>query len=121
MKKILLYQVTTEKGKQIERICLPFGIMCLHVLPADYLQPLGAVAGLPGMMRRAVPPFAPALADEMAVFSGFTSQEVFRLLAQFRSARLAFPALKAVLTPSNAGWDALALQRELKEEAGRMK
>jgi hypothetical protein len=111
--KILLYNMNTVKGKQIEQVCLPLRISCVHVAASDVLQSLGAMAGLPGFPRKLVPPFAPPLSEEMMVFSGFCQKEVFSLLDKLRRAGLQPPRLKAVLTPSNAGWDALMLQRQL--------
>jgi hypothetical protein len=118
MKKLLLYNTT--KWKQMEPICLPLRISCVTVAAADTLQPLGAVAQLPGFMRRPVPPFAPPLTQEMMVCCGFTQQEVFTLLDRLRRAGIQPPRLKASLTPTNAQWDALTLQRELWEEAQRL-
>jgi hypothetical protein len=118
--KILLYNMNTARGKQIEQVCLPLRILCVTVPASDTLQPVGAVAQLPGFQRRMVPPFAPPLAEEMMVFSGGTQREVFALLDALRRAGVTPPRLKAMLTPSNAAWDALALQRELTEEAERM-
>jgi hypothetical protein len=112
--------MNTARGKQISQVCLPLRISCVPVSVADTLQPLGAVAQLPGYPRHPVPPFAPSLTEEMAVFSGFRQAEIFSLLEALRRAGVQVPRLKAMLTPSNAAWDALTLQRELMEEAKRM-
>ena len=52
MKKILFYQIRGEKRTQLKQICGALGIEILVVSPAEYGEPVGALAGFPGMRKR---------------------------------------------------------------------
>lgn len=121
MKEILLYNLDNEKGKQIRRVCSPLSISCRDILPAEYLETIGALASLPGFMRRNLPVSVPAFSDEMMLFCGFTNDDIYTFLSQCKAAGIAPVALKATLTPNNVQWNSLELHAELCNERAALK
>ena len=120
MKEILLYNLTNEKGKQIRQVCSLLSISCRDVAPDDYLQTIGALAGLPGFMLRPMTVAAPAFSDEMMLFCGFTNDDIYTFLSRYKAAGIAPVALKAALTPHNVQWNSLEIHKELSEEHRQM-
>lgn len=120
MKEILLYNLNNAKGQHIRKMCSSLGIACRDVMPADYLQPIGAVAGLPGFHMLPMTVSAPAFAEEMMVFCGFTNDDIYALLTQWKAEGIPPIHLKAALTPHNAQWNSLQLHNELGKEHAAM-
>lgn len=93
----------------------------LRVVPRDQLlQPLGYLAGVPG-----VEPVSKAYAgdearEEMLILCGFGRPDLDRLLSAIRKGKLQNVALKAALTPTNALWSGVKLQAELAQEHAYM-
>ena len=56
------------------------------------------------------------LRERMMVFAGFPGDEFDSLLASLKAGKVGVGALKAVLTPTNAGWTSRELYRELVRE-----
>lgn len=117
---LYLYQVEGAKRQQIERLAATIDIKVCHVMPCDYLQPLGALLGLPGFDRLPMRYGGPLLPDEMMVFSGFDDTLLSRFLSSYRQTNIAPIPLKAGVTPNNLFWDTLQLHRELAEEHRRL-
>lgn len=116
MKEILLYNLDNEKGKQIRQVCSPLSISCRDVASDEYLQTIGALAGLPGFMLRPMTVAAPAFSDEMMLFCGFTNDDIYDFLSRYKAAGIAPVHLKATLTPHNVGWNSLEIHDELTKE-----
>jgi|GEM_PF-586305 len=102
------------------------GIETISVLPCDYGRTIGDLLSLPG--HSAQPPVfhpVPSFSDEMLVMSGFSQDELQAFLAFFRAGAIKRVSLKAMLTPSNAGWipaqlhDHLEKEREQLEQASK--
>ena len=91
------------------------------ITPAEYLETIGALAGLPGFMRRNLPASAPTFSDEMMLFCGFTGEDIYAFLAQYKAAGIAPVALKASLTPHNVQWNSLEIHAELCKEHEALK
>ena len=51
-KKILLFHVEKEKRQQIEILCASQGIVPVAVERKQYGDPLGSLAGIPGLKKR---------------------------------------------------------------------
>ena len=116
MKTLFLYNLNTPKGDAIRRLCRGMGIPVQEVPREAYLQPIGAVAGLPGFTRTA-PPFAgAAFTDEMMLFCEFDDTALSRFLTRYREAGIERVNLKAGLTSQNIFWNSLQLHDELAEE-----
>lgn len=110
---LLAFNVTGDRLNRLRFACMRQSILLSPVPQEDFAQPLGALCGL--TPRAAEAPSAEPLPGEMLVMANLSRQQAERLLAALKQAHLAFP-LKAVLTPTNAAWDASRLYWELTAE-----
>lgn len=113
---LYLYQVDGSKKQQIGRLAAGMGIRVHRVLPADYLQPLGVLLGLPGFERTPLRYNGPLLPDEMMLMSDFDDTLLSRFLNAYRHASIPAIPLKAGVTPHNIFWNSLQLHQELEKE-----
>ena len=113
MKRLLLYNLENEKGKQIEKICSSLHIGILHVKPEEYLEQIGSLAGYPGFTKKGTPLSQAVLTDEMILFCEFIPKEIYSMLDAFRKANIVSVDLKASLTQHNVHWNSLQLYQEL--------
>lgn len=116
MEEILLYNLNNEKGRQIKELCTLLKIRFKSVLPADYLEPIGAIAGIRGIEKKNIPFSGQAFTDEMMVFKNFTDKVLEDFLRHYRQADIEKVDLKAGLTPFNLTWDSFQLRDELMRE-----
>lgn len=116
MKQILLYNLNNEKGKQIRKVCSPLHIMCHDVPPSEYLEHIGALAGLPGFKLSGQSISAPVFTDEMLIFCGFNNDDIYTFLSHYKAAGISPVHLKAALTPHNVQWNSIEIHKELSEE-----
>ena len=118
---VLLYTITEPGRKQkIKFICVRLGAKIITVTPPEYLQPVGALAKIPGMEKCAGTYEGPGFSEEMMVLKGFTDGQLNDMLRAFRRERLEKVNLKAVLTDTNREWNSLELYEELKREHEKM-
>lgn len=111
---LLMYNLENKKGNKIKLISLSMKIKIRTVKPEEYLQPLGAVAGLaPGNDSIYQ---GEGFNDEMLVMANFTGPMVNIFLQEMRRQQIKPVALKAMLTPTNAKWDSITLHNEIKKE-----
>lgn len=120
MKQILLYNLNNEKGKQIRKVCSPLRIVCKDVMPNQYMEQIGALAGLPGFGMKQTPVAAPGFNEEMMIFCHFSNDDIYAFLSHYKAAGIAPIALKAALTPHNMQWNSLKIHKELSEEHRQM-
>lgn len=89
------------------------GVAARGIAPAELSQSVGALAGLGG---KTAPPYTgPAPEQPMLIFHAFAPAQLDGLLDAMRAGGVRVP-YKAVLTPHNQKWSALALLEELKQE-----
>ena len=100
---LLAYQIDPGKLGRMQVVCLRLGIRVQAVDPADFGQPIGALAGV--LPRDAAAPAAP-LPGEMLVMAHFRPGMLEGMLQGFRAAHIPPVALKAMLTDTNAAWTA---------------
>ena len=113
---VLLFHIQDEVRLQaLKRILMLMKVRVKVVDKADYLQPVGYLAGIKELEAKQVYE-GEELAEEMMVMAGFSNQQVDTLLAKMRKANLSKMHYKAILTPMNATWTALQLYEELKKE-----
>ncbi len=112
---LLMYNLENEKGSKIKLLCLKLRIKIRIVKSEEYLQPLGAVAGLGAPENDSVYQ-GEGFGDEMLVMVNFTNDVLNSFLQEMRGQQLKPVSLKAVLTPTNASWDSIALHEEIKKE-----
>ena len=93
----------------------------LRVVPRDQLaQPLGYLAGVPGVEPVSEAYEGDEAKEEMLILCGFGRPDLDRLLSAIRKGKLVSVALKAALTPTNALWSGVKLQAELAQEHAYM-
>ena len=111
---VLAYGLDAAELKGLKAACARKSVRLRRVLPPDCGQSIGALCGV-GRRREDVSPGG-ALPGPMLVFAHFREKQLDMFLSELRTARLGLGALKAVLTPTNAQWDAAALYAELARE-----
>lgn len=115
-KMILAYNFTPERLGALKLLCMMLKVQLKPVERKQFAQPVGYLAGIPGVAQ-AEEEYAGAGAEqEMLVMCGFTRGDLDRLLAGIRKSKLQSIKLKAMLTPTNAQWSGVVLQKELMQE-----
>ncbi len=110
---ILTFNLNEARLSKLRFLCMKLGLLVKAVPPEDFCQPVGALCGL---AERADPAAAEAFSEEMLVFCHMDNAAVNRFLQTAKQMRYAPVALKAILTPTNAGWTPAALCQELRQE-----
>lgn len=110
---LLCYNLEKEKYGKVRLVAMRFKIRMRPVSREEYGQPLAALCGGEG---DAASPGAEPFQDEMLVMAYFPQTLVMQFLQALRKTGAAPAALKAVLTPANAGWSSTALHGELCKE-----
>ena len=111
--QVLLFNLPAdERTKAIEAYLTERQIGVRHVQSVEYRQKLGYLLQLPGYTDSGCH-FGASFSDEMAVMVGFDAQQLNAFLDYFRQTGLRRIECKAMLTPTNVGWDALTLHRHL--------
>ena len=114
---ILLYNLSgTEKGKQIKKVLIPLGITIKEISKEQYLQSIGALAGIKGYEKVEAIYTEEGFTDEMFVMSRISGQRLDLILKSMRKAGIEKIDLKAIVTPTNASWNSLELYQEIKRE-----
>lgn len=110
---VLLYNLDSGKGRKIKMLCLVLKMRARTVLPEEYGLSLGSLlAGeKPGEEEAGLD-----FPEEMLVMANLSNPQMNRFLQGMRQKKIPPVALKAVLTPTNAGWDSRRLRDELKLE-----
>ena len=110
---VLLYNLDNPRGAKIRRLCLPLGLRTVLIPREAYGLPLGELAA---GARPEAPYEGAGFDDEMLVLCDCPGRLLDLLLQSFRRHKVAPVRLKAVLTPTNRGWDSTALHAELCRE-----
>lgn len=126
---ILLFHVPDKKQRlKIEKALFPLKVRLRYVNPADYDQPLGALAGIKelpsaeGVCTGQDLPSAEGactgqdLPDTMFVFAFFSDSRLNQVLAALRKSGAGPFPYKAVLTPTNQFWTAFECFNEIRQE-----
>ncbi|MHC1787069.1 MAG: DUF3783 domain-containing protein [Christensenellales bacterium] len=112
---LLCFNLEGERLRAIRFLALGMGIGVRPVKGEEYGQRLA------GLLGREAPEVEPHIGEgfreEMLVMADFPSPLVNRFLDAFRHTHIPPVKLKALLTETNAAWDALTLHRNLSEEA----
>lgn len=116
MEEVLLYNLDTDKGRQIKQLCTLMKIPFKTVSREDYAEPVGAVAGIKGVERKNIPFDGQAFTDEIIIFKNFTDKVLKDFLTRYRQAGIEKVNLKAGLTPYNVMWNSFQLRDELMRE-----
>ena len=109
--RLLIYGCEKERRK-LKALCAQKNILCRVVAPADYGQSVGALCGVGQRRETAVVTDVP----DMLILAHFAPRQLESFLSALRTARLGIGTPKAVLTETNAAWDAATLAAELMRE-----
>ena len=121
LKKMLFYQIKGEKRKQLKKICGDLEIEVLVVSPAEYGEPVGALAGFPSMRKQGRGCTGAGVTGEMLVFVGMDDEALDEFMDACKAEAITPTACKAILTPHNAGWSGERLYAELVKEHQAMR
>lgn len=111
---VLAYNFDGAELKKLKKLCSGKLARVRAVAPEDFSQPIGALCGVE--KRVEPPPPAAPVDEQILVLAHFAPRQLDALLADLRTARVGTAALKAVLTPTNAKWNADRLCAELRRE-----
>lgn len=143
--KVLLYQIKgTEIAVKLQPVILQMGLRIKSVMPEEYGQPLGVLAGIKGFqaerrertageesqdtatgaesgeqaqcLKQAGQAIPSAIPEPMLVMCGMGGNRVDEFLARMRRVGVPKIALKAMLTPTNVNWTSRELYEELRRE-----
>ena len=117
---VLLYNFKDkERTDKVKFIFVLMGIKIKTVEKEDYLQKIGALAGVEGIERTEAISEGEGFDEEMLVLNHLTDPQMNRMLAYLKKEGLQIP-LKAALTPTNVHWNTLELHDELVREHEEM-
>ena len=111
---VLAYCVPEARLSKLRFLCMKLGLLLKPVQAEDFCQPVGALCG--------VKPRAESEAEkelsvgEMLVFCHMDNGAVNRFLTVQKQLRVPPFPIKAILTPTNADWNAAQLYAELTQE-----
>lgn len=115
-KSILAYNFTPERLSALRLICMMIKAQLRPVAREELMQPVGYLAGVPGVEAASESYAGDEAHEEMLVMCGFMRSDLDRLLAGIRKSKLQSVKLKAMLTQHNALWSGLELFKELAQE-----
>lgn len=101
-KTVLLYHFDQEEQAKAKRVLLPLHFAVKSVEGEELLLPVGALAGLTADSEKR--DYNGGAYGKMVVMGGFLSSDIDKLLAAMRKAGFGRDVLKAIITPTNAGW-----------------
>ena len=119
-KLVLAYNFSAERLPALKLACMLVKVP-LKVVPREQLlQPLGFLAGVPGVEPVEETYAGDEAQEDMIILCGLNRPDFDRLLSAIRKGKLQSVALKAALTPTNALWSGVRLQGELAQEHAYM-
>ncbi len=117
MKKVvLLYNFDKTRLQQIRKALAPFNTTVKTVSERDYNQPIGSLVGVEGISPTESKSVLESFHDEMLVMYGFGSEMIDVIIAALKMGGVGKIDLKAVVTPSNMGWNSYKLYNEIKAD-----
>ena len=111
---LLTYNLDARTDARLRALCQKLHLRYRAVLPEEYGETLGALAGIPTKAADVPGPLA-SFSDPMLVMCHFLNTQFNAFLQGMRADGIRVP-LKAVLTPSNVAWNAFELHDELARE-----
>lgn len=113
---LLFHQLPKEQLLKVEMALYPLKVRLRTVPLEDYLQPLGALAGVKEIERVPDKYTGKPLSDPMFVFAFFADEKLNQALAALRRSGAGPFPYKAVLTTTNSQWTAIDCMAELHKE-----
>lgn len=112
----LLYHLqNSEPGRQLKLLLIKMKVRIRMIEPAQYLQPIGALAGIREISSVESSFDGEEFPEPMLILRGFTDSRLDLLLQSMRRQKIRIP-LKAILTAENQRWNSLQLYEELNRE-----
>ena len=115
---VLCYNLREETLGKLRVLALRLGIAVREVKPEEFALPVGVLAGVlkaPDVLEQAAP-----FADKMLVMAHFRPGMLDAFLNGFKQSRIVPISLKAMLTPTNAAWNASQLHDAIRAEHEQM-
>ena len=115
---VLCYNLRSEQIARLRVLCLRLGIRLRIVEREEFALPVGVLAGVaepPETLEEIEPLF-----DPMLVMAHFRPGMLDAFLNEWRRSRIPPVKLKAMLTETNAGWNAVKLYSTIREEHEQM-
>ena len=112
---ILAFNLDAAALSGMSQLCAALGLRCKAVPKEGFTLPLGAMLGMPVSAPSALM-VGNNFDEAMLVMCGLDEAQFNAFLDALRSAPLPRVGLKAVLTPTNVGWNACQLYDELCRE-----
>ncbi len=103
-----------DQEAALRAVLTQHGLRVRIVNPDEMHETIGYLCGLPGFSAAQSHPAGAV--SPMLVFYGLPGDQLHPLLAAIREAGITVQSLKAVVTPTNAGWTLAALLQELRQE-----
>lgn len=118
MKETILLFNPPEKDRllKLEMALFPLRVRLKKVVPSEYNQPLGVLAGIKEMTPAEGTYDGPELPDTMLVFCFLDDSRLNQALAALRKCGAGPFPYKAILTPTNSEWTAPDCFAEIKRE-----
>lgn len=114
MEKLLL--IGLPQTEEVEKVAKKLRIRTVQVLPSQYTQSVGMLAGYASAVATAKMEAEEFIPEEgLLVMCGLKNAHMNKLLEELRHNGLQIP-YKAVMTTTNLTWNALQLAYELKKE-----
>ncbi len=120
MAAVLFFNLSGDKGRKVRMLCMKLGFKIRNVDPSEYMESIGALAGVRDMALTGEKYDGPFFEDEMLVMKDFSNGDLDRFLKGFRSMKIPPVALKAVITETNSSWNCIKLHDEIKAEHEQM-
>ena len=113
MAKALLFNITGDKKKKLQFLCMQYGIIAMEGTGEDQTRPLSRILGRrdQGLPNTLDDPFS----EEMLVLDGLSDHQFHGLLGGMQALQ-APVTYKAVTTEHNLSWTPARLLRELVAE-----
>lgn len=105
-----------KKLREIQMMLMAVKLRMRLVKKEEYLQKIGALAGVPGMERTEEVYIGEELGEEMMVFAALTENHLNQMLYLMRKSGVGGVAYKAVMTETNREWNVKDLYEELAKE-----
>lgn len=105
-----------KKLREIQMMLMAVKLRMRLVKKEEYLQKIGALAGVPGMEPTEEIYTGEELGEEMMVFASLTENHLNQMLYLMRKSGAGTVAYKAVMTETNREWNVKDLYAELAKE-----
>ena len=115
-KVVLLYNFDKTRLQLVRRALAPLNTVIRTVAKKDYVQPVGYLVGADGIAPIKSKNTTETFDDEMLVMYGFGEEMIDVLIMALRMGGVGKIDLKAIITPSNIGWDSVKLYKEIKAD-----